>query len=335
MMKRENNLIWLIADPDNLRLAFWKACKAKEGKMVVAQYRKSLDENLLALRNELLSGNVQVGQYHYFTIYDPKERKICAATFRERVLHHALMNICHANFEKYQIFDSYASRLGKGTYAALERSKNFQRKYKWFLKLDVRKYFDSIDLCILKQQLAKRFKDVVLINVFYSIIDSYETSTGKGLPIGNLTSQYFANHYLALADHYIKEKFQAPAYVRYMDDMVIWSNDKNSLLKIGNEFQSFIESELSLSLKPFCLNSTDKGLPFLGYILFPKTVLLNNSSRNRFKAKLKQYAYKLNNAEWNQAEYQAHVLPLIAFAKHANTFNLRTKYNEVMKQGNS
>lgn len=335
MMKRENNLIWLIADPDNLRLAFWKACKAKEGKMVVAQYRKSLGENLLSLRNELLSGNVQVGQYHYFTIYDPKERKICAATFRERVLHHALMNICHANFEKYQIFDSYASRLGKGTYAALERSKYFQRKYKWFLKLDVRKYFDSIDLCILKQQLAKRFKDVVLINVFYSIIDSYETSTGKGLPIGNLTSQYFANHYLALADHYIKEKFQAPAYVRYMDDMVIWSNDKNSLLKIGNEFQSFIESELSLSLKPFCLNSTDKGLPFLGYILFPKTVLLNNSSRNRFKAKLKQYAYKLNNAEWNQAEYQAHVLPLIAFAKHANTFNLRTKYNEVMKQGNS
>lgn len=335
MMKRENNLIWLIADPDNLRLAFWKACKAKEGKMVVAQYRKSLGENLLSLRNELLSGNVQVGQYHYFTIYDPKERKLCAATFRERVLHHALMNICHANFEKYQIFDSYASRLGKGTYAALERSKYFQRKYKWFLKLDVRKYFDSIDLCILKRQLAKRFKDVVLLKVFYSIIDSYETSTGKGLPIGNLTSQYFANHYLALADHYIKEKFQAPAYVRYMDDMVIWSNDKNSLLKIGNKFQSFIESELSLSLKPFCLNSTDKGLPFLGYILFPKTVLLNNSSRNRFKAKLKQYAYKLNNAEWNQAEYQAHVLPLIAFAKHANTFNLRTKYNELMKQGNS
>lgn len=335
MMKRENNLIWLIADPDNLRLAFWKACKAKEGKMVVAQYRKSLGENLLSLRNELLSGNVQVGQYHYFTIYDPKERKLCAATFRERVLHHALMNICHANFEKYQIFDSYASRLGKGTYAALERSKYFQRKYKWFLKLDVRKYFDSIDLCILKRQLAKRFKDVVLLKVFYSIIDSYETSTGKGLPIGNLTSQYFANHYLALADHYIKEKFQAPAYVRYMDDMVIWSNDKNSLLKIGNKFQSFIESELSLSLKPFCLNSTDKGLPFLGYILFPKTVLLNSSSRNRFKAKLKQYAYKLNNAEWNQAEYQAHVLPLIAFAKHANTFNLRTKYNELMKQGNS
>ncbi len=332
-MKRENNLIEKIAYPDNLRLAFWKSRKAKDGKMEVAEYRKFLDKNLLSLRNELLSGNVQVGQYHYFTIFDPKERKICAATFRERVLHHALMNVCHANFEKYQIFDSYASRLAKGTYAALERASVFQHQYKWFLKLDVRKYFDSIDHAILKSLLTNRFKDSVLLQIFFQIIDSYHTAEGKGLPIGNLTSQYFANHYLALADHHIKEKLQASAYVRYMDDMVIWSNDKNMLLKKGNEFQSFIESELSLTLKPFCLNSTDKGLPFLGYMLFPKTILLNNSSRKRFKAKLKQYTYKLNNAEWNQTEYQAHVLPLIAFAKHANTYNLRRKYNEMMKTG--
>ncbi|HHU21752.1 MAG TPA: RNA-directed DNA polymerase, partial [Acholeplasma sp.] len=305
----------------------------KDVKMEVAEFRKSLDKNLLTLRNELLLGNVQVGQYHYFTIYDPKEREICAASFRERVLHHALMNVCHANFEKYQIFVSYASRKGKGTYAAINRAKNYQRKYNWFLKLDVCKYFDSIDHCILKQLLAKRFKDVVLLNVFYNIIDSYETSTDKSLPIGNLTSQYFANHYLAVADHYLKEKLQIPAYVRYMDDMVIWSNDKNMLLKIGNEFQLFIETELNLRLKPFCLNSTDKGLPFLGYILFPKTILLNNNSRKRFKNKLKQYNYKLNNDEWNQAEYQAHVLPLIAFTKHANTYNLRKKFNEMTKTG--
>ena len=273
-MKRENNLISLIAEPDNLRLAFWKARKAKDGKMEVAAYRKSLDENLLALRNELLSGNVQVGQYHYFTIYDPKERKICAATFRERVLHHALMNVCHANFEKYQIFDSYASRIGKGSYAALERASVFQKQYKWFLKLDVRKYFDSIDYAKLKTMLAKRYKDKALLHIFFQIIDSYQTNSDKGLPIGNLTSQYFANHYLALADHHIKEKLQVSAYVRYMDDMVIWSNDKNMLLKIGNEFQSFIESELSLSLKPFCLNSTDRGLPFLGYLLYPDNIIM-------------------------------------------------------------
>lgn len=332
-MKRENNLLNQIADPENLRLAFWKARKGKDGKMEVLEFRKNLDDNLLRLRKELLSGTANVGSYHYFTIYDPKERQICAAAFRERVLQHALMNICHRNFEKHQIFDSYASRLGKGTYAAIERAASFQKKYTWFLKLDIRKYFDSIDHKRLKILLENRFKDKELLFLFNQIIDSYKTQDGKGLPIGNLTSQYFANHYLSIADHYIKEKLHAIAYVRYMDDMVIWEEDKQSLLKIGSAFQSFIETELSLSLKPFCLNSSDKGLPFLGYQLKPKTVLLNNSSRKRYIAKLKQYTYKLNRAEWNQTEYQAHVLPLIAFAKHANTFNLRTKYNEMMQIG--
>jgi len=332
-MKRENNLVLSIADPDNLRLAFWKARMAKDSKMEVADFRISLDKNLLLLRNELLSGNVQVGNYHYFTIYDPKERKICAAEFRERVLHHALMNVCHANFEKYQISDSYASRIGKGTYAALERAAAFQKKYKWFLKLDVRKYFDSIDHEVLKSMLLKRYKDQALLQVFFQIIDSYQSVAGKGLPIGNLTSQYFANHYLAFADHHIKEKMQVPAYVRYMDDMVIWADDKNLLLRIGYEFQSFLESELSLTLKPFCLNSTVKGLPFLGYVLFPATTLLNNRSCKRFKIKLKQYTYKLNHEEWSQNEYQAHILPLIAFVKHANTFSLRTKYVEMINTG--
>ncbi len=332
-MKRENNLIEKIADPENLRIAFWKARKAKEGKKEVNDFRKDLDGNLKLLRNELLSGNVNVGNYHYFTIYDPKERVICAAPFKQRVLHHAIMNVCHANFEKYQIFHSYASRTNKGTYAAIENASKFQKQYKWFLKLDVRKYFDSIDHEVLKKLLAKRFKDKYLLHVFYQIIDSYQTQVGKGLPIGNLTSQYFANHFLAYADHFILEKLQASAYVRYMDDMVIWSNDKNELLKIGNEFQSFINHNLLLTLKPFCLNSSEKGLPFLGYVLFPEKIFLNNNSRKRFKSKLKQYNYKLNNAEWNQVEYQAHVLPLIAFAKHANTFNLRTKYNEMMKIG--
>ena len=332
-MKRENDLIPLIADPENLRLAFWNARKSKDGKMEVADFRKTLDKNLLLLRNELLSGNMQVGNYHYFTIYDPKERKICAALFRERVLHHAIMNVCHANFEKYQISDSYASRMGKGTYAAIERAAGFQKKYKWFLKLDVRKYFDSIDHEVLKSMIRKRFKDPALLHVFFQIIDSYQIIVGKGLPIGNLTSQYFANHYLAFADHHIKEKLHAQAYVRYMDDMVIWADDKNSLLNMGIEFQKFIESELSLTLKPFCLNSTDKGLPFLGYVLFPTAVLLNNRSRKRFKTKMKQYTYKLNNEEWSQIEYQAHVLPLIAFVKHANTFSLRTKYVELINTG--
>jgi len=331
-MKRENNLIELVADPDNLRLAFWKSCKAKEHKKEIVEFRKELDQNLMLIRDEILSGHARVGDYYYFTIYDPKERQICAASFRERVLHHALMHVCHNNFEKFQIYDSYASRIGKGTYAAIKRAKCFQKQYKWYLKLDVRKYFDSISHNTLKTFLAQRFKDKILLHIFFHLIDSYQTEDCKGLPIGNLTSQYFANHYLALADHFVKETLRAPAYVRYMDDMVIWADDKNTLLRIGNEFQNFIEGELSLQLKPFCLNSSDKGLSFLGYTIYPEKVLLSNNSRNRFKLKLKYYSYKLKKDEWSQEKYQAHVVPLIAFVKHANSFNLRKTQNEKLKE---
>lgn len=332
-MKRESNLIGKIAEPENLRLAFWKARKAKDGNLAVERYRNRLDENLLTLHHQLLAGSVNVGNYHYFTIFDPKERLICAASFNERVLHHAIMNICHANFEKFQIFDSYASRKNKGTYAALDRAKFFQRKYTWYLKLDVRKYFDSIDHDLLKQQLSKRFKDKLLLNIFNDIINSYETTPGKGIPIGNLTSQYFANHYLAVADHFIKEKLNAPAYVRYMDDMVLWSNDKHELLKLGKQFRGFIETELDLVLKPNCLNACNKGVPFLGYLLFPNHLLLNQNSKKRFVSKLERYAKNIENKIWTQAEFQIHISPLIAFVKHANTFNLRKKCIESQNLG--
>lgn len=322
-MKREGNLIHKIADIDNLRFAFWKARKGKDAKYEVIQYRKSLGENLLLLQKQILTNSVPVGNYHYFQVYDPKQRTICAASFLERVLHHAIMNICHNNFEKYQIFDSYASRISKGTYKAIERAQTYQKKYKWFLKLDVRKYFDSVEQNVLKNLLKNRFKDKRLLKLFSDIIDSYQTSVGRGVPIGNLTSQYFANHYLAVSDHYIKENLKVPAYVRYMDDMVLWSNNKTDLLQFGRELKQFISKELKLGLKPFCLNSGDKGLPFLGYLVFPKTIKLAKRSRKRFVKKLNSYNHNLAIGIWGQSDYQKHVLPLIAFTEKAQSLVLR------------
>jgi len=317
-MKRDNFLMERIADPDNLRLAFWKAGRGKTGKEEVIRFRDHLDGNLLALRAELLSGRVDVGHYRYFKIYDPKERLICASAFRERVLHHALMNVCHDSFERSQLYDSYACRAGKGTYAALDRAKAFQRRYAWFLKLDVRKYFYSISHDVLKQLLRRRFRERRLLDVFGSIIDSYEATSGCGIPIGNLTSQYFANHYLAAADRYIKERLQVPAYVRYMDDMVLWSNDKELLLSAGKRAERYMQEALRLALKPFCLNRADRGLPFLGYLLYPRSTRLGRISRQRFRAKCTAYSHKLNSGIWTQAEYQRHILPLLAFTRHAN-----------------
>jgi len=278
----------------------------------------------MQLRNALLSGTVSVGDYYYFKVYDPKERQICAAAFSERVLHHAIMNVCHSSFERYQLHDSYASRTNKGTFAALNRAADFQKRYRWYLKLDVRKYFDSIDHTILKALLERRFKDPELIQLFSAIIESYHSQPGRGLPIGNLTSQYFANHYLAVNDHYVKETLRVSAYVRYMDDMVLWGNDRIELLEKGHSLKAFVGSSLGLTLKPFCLNRSDQGLPFLGFLLYPQTIRLNHNSRDRFIKKLKGYQQNLAAGIWDQGDYQRHVLPLLSFVKHADSAGWRS-----------
>jgi len=325
-MKRTGNLINQIADIDNLQLAFVKAVKGKQVTADAWCYRKHLDHNLKELLSEIKNNNVEIGNYHYFTIHDPKERKICAAAFKERVLHHALMNICHIHFEKFQINDSYASRKGKGTYAALDRAFLSVKKYKWFAKLDVRKYFDSIDHNILKQMLTKMYKDNQLLIILFDIIDSYQTANGKGLPIGNLTSQYFANHYLSKADHFLKEELKIPAYIRYMDDMVLFEDDREILISKVNKFIDFISTELLLEIKPICLNKTELGLPFLGYLLYPDKIRLALRSRKRFILKLKKNEYQLANNIITQKKYQNRVEPLVAFTNYANSKGFRRKF---------
>jgi RNA-directed DNA polymerase len=282
-MKREGYLIEKVADLLNLQWAFWKAQKGKRSNLEVIEYSKNLTVNLELLRNQILTQTCIVGNYSYFMIYDPKERQICAAPFAERVLHHALMNVCHANFEKYQIFDSYATRLGKGTDAAIKRAAYFQRKYKYFLKIDCRKYFDSIDHDLLKKLIFRRFKDQSLLKLLYHIIDSYHTTEGKGLPIGNLTSQYFANHYLAVVDHYVLEVFKAKALVRYMDDLLIWSDSAIQLNNIANELAFFCKEKLSLTFKHCYVNTTKLGVDFLGFRIFPSHTQLSKSSKKRLK----------------------------------------------------
>lgn len=327
-MKRQGKLIQHIADPDNLRLAFYKAQKGKSGKKEVRIFVRDLDKNLIHLREQILSEKVEIGNYHYFIVYDPKKRLICAASFPERVLHHALINVCHHSFEKYQIYDSYASRKDKGTYKALEKAKYLQKNNNWYLKLDVRKYFDSIDHQILLKLLEGRFKDRMLFNIFQKIIESYNTEDSKGLPIGNLTSQYFANHYLAVSDHFIKEELKVKNYVRYMDDMVLWSDEKEILKEVGETINDFLKEKFSLTLKPFCLNKTEFGLPFLGYRVFGDHFKLSKRSKKRFIIKLKKYFTLLDEGKMNQSVFNNNVVPLISYTEHARSFNFRKRVTE-------
>ena len=335
-MKRVGYLIEQIADWNNLNLAFYKASRGKSRALEVCQYRKSLHENLKKLQEEILSGNVSVGKYKYFKIFDPKERVICAASFDERVLHHAIMNICHPVFEKTLIYDTYATRINKGIYKALGKSFQQMHRYSYVAKLDFRKYFDNISHEKLISLLATKFKDKHLLLIFEKIIRSYETSSAKGIPIGNLTSQYFANFYLSGLDHYIKETLRVSFYVRYMDDMLLLSNDKEQLKFDLEKIKEYSHS-LGLTLKPIVYNKTENGVSFLGYRLFPHKILLNKTSKRRFLNKHFEYENNLQQNVWEQIDYKQHIVPLWAFCSKAYSKRLKRELlegsNRVLRGG--
>lgn len=324
-MRRVGFLIEQIADMDNLRLAFFKAQRAKGGKKEVEDYRKELDTNLLQLRAELLEGMVNVGNYHLFKIYDPKERTVCAAAFRERVLHHALMNVCAPVFERHFIETTYANRTNKGTYKALDSAFKAVNKYAYVAKLDVRKYFDHIDHAILTVLLGRLFKDRRLLNVLQQIILSYNVGHGKGVPIGNLTSQYFANYYLSYIDHYAKEKLHLPIYVRYMDDILVFDNECERLNEKVAALQQVAETRLLLTFKPPVIQKTEIPVSFLGYRLSKHKIGLTQRSKRRFKKKYKSIIMAKGKDNYSEQEIQAHLLPLFAFVQYGYTKQYRTR----------
>jgi len=324
-MKRVGFLIEKITDLNNLYLAYYKAAKTKQKKDEVILYKQNVYENLRNLQKQIKSSEIEIGNYKYFTIYEPKKRLICAASFPERVLHHALMNVCHQYFENRQINESYATRIGKGTYKAIEKAQYYSYRNKFYLKLDIRKYFDSIDHNILKQKLNTIFKDPVLLNIFEKIINSYHLNKEKGLPIGNLTSQYFANFYLSIFDSFAKQHLHIKAYVRYMDDVIIWSNNSQELTEIAKTVKLFLKENLNLDLKISYINTCKHGLNFLSYRIFNTHTELQQKSKKRFIKKLNMYDYKLKSGEFSQEDYQRHLMPLVAFTEHASAKGFRKK----------
>lgn len=324
-MRRVGNLMDKIVDVDNLLAAYYNAAKGKRWKREVIKFSEHLFDNVLSLRERLLSGKMEFGRYNYFKIYDPKERMISAASFEERVVHHAAMRVCEPYFERHLIHDTYATRKGKGVYAAIDKARVGMRRMGYVAKLDVRKYFDSISHDVLKVKLRRMFKDNRLLVMLDAIIDSYEVTCGRGIPIGNLTSQYFANYYLSFLDHFVKETLRVPVYVRYMDDMLVFGENKEEVKRWVAAIKHFVESELQLQLKPEVLMDTEKGVSFLGYSVYRHKLLLNRRSKLRLKRKYRLYTEFCESKKWDEEEYMAHMLPLMAFAEKAYTKNLRKR----------
>ena len=294
-MNRAGNLFEKICDIQNLHEAYYKASKNKRFTSGYINFRKDSETNLEKLRKSLVDGKYTHGQYRHFIITDPKQRLISAASFPDRVIHHAIMNVLEPVFERQFIFHTYACRKEKGTHAAVRYAFKCAGRSEFFLKLDVRKYFDSIDHTVLKQFLCRIIKDARCLELLFGVIDSYKIdfegdSVGrkKGLPIGNLTSQFFANFYLSALDHFILEKLKPEGYVRYMDDMVIFGDSVKNLKNIFDEVDRFCLEKLALFLKIPVFGKTFRGVPFLGWRITKDRIFLLSKTKRRMKNRLKE-----------------------------------------------
>ena len=241
-----------------------------------------MESEILALQAELLTDQYQPSPYRFFKVHDPKRRTIAVAPFRDRVVHHAVVQILNPIYERIFIHDSYATRVGKGTHAAIRRTQQFMQIWPWYLKMDVAKYFDSVDHDILLILLRNKLKDKRLINLLERIIRN-SSLPGIGLPVGNLTSQFLANVYLDSFDHEMKDRWGVSGYLRYMDDWVLFGDEQKGLKDCVPKIETFLTSRLKLHLKTEAtwLNRSSHGLSYLGMRVFPRFVRLQPRARQR------------------------------------------------------
>ena len=292
-MRRVGHLFEQIAAFEPLWRAARRAARGKPLSRQAAAFLLDLEPEVLQLERELVSGEYRPRGYRTFSVRDPKPRTISAAPFRDRVVHHALCAALEPVFERYAIDDSFACRKGKGQAAALDRAQAFSRRHAWFLKLDVLHFFERIDHDVLRRQLARLTKDRRALDLCdrFLGVGAPGSAPGTGLPIGNLTSQHFANLYLGPLDHAIKERLRVPGYLRYMDDLILFGPDRASV-RGWHEAVAGELGTLGLTLRADATRSgpVTAGVPFLGLRLWPRQRRLDGARARRFRRGMRTLA---------------------------------------------
>ena len=306
-MNTYKNLFNQIISFENLLTAAHNAAKGRRNQPNVLLFFWNLEENLFQLREELETRRYRTGDYKTFHIYEPKPRMISAAPFRDRVVHHALMDVISPLLERGFIFDTYANRTGKGTHQAIRRYQSFLREYKYVLKCDIKSYFPSIDHEILKSLIRKRIGCKPGLWLIDTIIDGsnpqkpvFNYFPGDllftparrriGLPIGNLTSQWFGNYYLNPLDHFVKEKLRCKAYVRYVDDFVLFSQHKTQLWEWKKQVEVFLQDfRLKLHPRRCQVYPAAVGNRFLGQVVFRTHRRLASNNVRKFKKRKRKW----------------------------------------------
>ncbi|MCF7878339.1 MAG: reverse transcriptase/maturase family protein [Candidatus Omnitrophica bacterium] len=328
-MKTIKNIYNKIVSKENLYHSAYLASKGRRYNDSVADFNFNREKEINSLHKELSKKTYRHRRYRLFTIYEPKKRNIAAAPFRDRVVHHAVHDAIEPFIDKGFIYHSYACRKDKGTHKAVDKAQSFLRANKYCLHGDIRKYFPSIDHKILKGFIAKRIKDGDVFWLLEKIVDSAQQLTaGKavGLPIGNLTSQLFANLYLDKLDYFMKFNLKHHYYLRYMDDFLVFGNDKRTIQNIKNEIREFLQNKLNLILHEgkSQIYNTDKGVKFLGFKLFNRYRRLSSDNLQRFKKKLKKSINSLKPGCYQEVEkFRASLRCWTAHARYANTVGLR------------
>lgn len=329
-----------ICDFQNLYNAHKKARLGKRHKKDVILFEANLAENLWNIKNSLENHTYKVGGYKKFLIYDPKKREIQALSYYDRIVQHVLCDeVLTPFFDKRLIYDNCACRIGKGNHFALNRLSGFMREhYKnyatsgYFLKCDIKKYFSSIHHQVLKNRLQKIIPDKNILNLLFDIIDSYEYSPDRGIPMGNQTSQTFALFYLDSIDRFIKETLKIKHYIRYMDDMVLLSNDKSYLKHCLNILTNLIENNLSLSFNDKTqIFPMQNGVDFLGFHFYLTSTgkvirKLRNSSKIRMKKKIKNLQLKYYNGKIEIDSINTVLASYKGHLKYGHTYRLRKNF---------
>jgi RNA-directed DNA polymerase len=343
VLKTHKNLFPHVYDFENLYLAWRKARKGKRGREGAAAFERVQEQELLVLQEELQNFTYTPGPYRNFYVHDPKKRLISAAPFRDRVVHHALYRVIEHIWESRFIYDTYANRVGKGTHRALDRAQEYLRKYGFFLQCDLCQFFPSIDHEILRGEFARRIQDRNLLRLCDTILASgvgvlegeYEmawfpgddllaAARPRGLPIGNLTSQFWANVYLSDFDHFVKRELKCPAYLRYVDDFVLFDNDPNRLKEWRKAIvEKLAALRLTLHDKRARTYASTTGLPFLGFRLYPEYRLVKRRKVNHFRRKLIGLVDEYGRGEIPLSRLDASVQGWINHVSYADSWGLR------------
>jgi len=343
MARTHRNLYNSIVCFENLYQAYLRARKGKRYREEILEYTGNLEHNLVELSRQLRDGSWQPGDYRVRRIYEPKARDIRIAPFEDRIVHHALCGVIGPIFERTFIHDSYACRVGKGTHAAVRRLQSFLRKQNtgYCLSADVSKYFDSINHSIVLAELEWRLGDVDVLNLAQSILSSYAsnleldgTQDPKGIPIGNLTSQWFANIIGNRIDSHAKYDMRLKHYLRYMDNFIVLHQDKSYLAEAKLEFETLMRELLYLVLNPkTSIFPASNGIPFLGYKVYDDHILARGENVRRGRKRIHQQMKIISRGEIGHAEFQDSLQAWFAYLNQADTYKLRKQIAREINSG--